>query len=88
MEHASSVLYIYSQKRKRRTCIIMDNLVTRETERVREMLEDEINKESNVEALIVGGDDYTILIAILLLLIAHILSASKSLQPLESANFY
>ena len=52
------------------------------------MLEDEINKENNVEALIVGGDDYTILIAILLLLIAHILSASKSLRPLESANFY
>ena len=44
------------------------------------MFEDEIDDESNVKALVVGGNDYTVLVLLLLMLLCH--SNSNSLNPL------
>lgn len=43
------------------------------------MLEDEINDESDIETFVVGGDDYAILV--LLLIFCHLRSASIKNPP-------
>lgn len=49
------------------------------------MFEDEVNKESNVEPLVVGRDYYTVLILVLHLLISHVQSATtRTFQLLQS----